>query len=231
LHTQVKEDAAPLTQWDAKKDDELLSCIAKCENEWRQAFDVFFNRHKKYLYGICYNLVNRYKFGFFDEDDLFQTTMLKALKGAATFNSDGVVDAEELEQKADAWLGGIAENAVFDLFRRKPKCIPFDPQILDTDEDEIDIPAEEAIPCEETEEIKLIRKAVDSLPPNQQAAIWVTSLFYERRKHQRTPSEDLNEIVGSLGMSKAAFRKSKASSQQAARHYQNLNSTCSLYSC
>ena len=46
--------------------------------EQRDAFDVFYRRHSQYLYGICYDVLNRYKVGFCEVDDLFQTTMLKA---------------------------------------------------------------------------------------------------------------------------------------------------------
>src|SRR6266699_587070 len=118
----MKDGAATQTKnWDAEKDDKLLSCMAHGESEERrQAFDAFYRRHSQYFYGTCYDLANRYKFGFFDHDDIFHSTMIKARDNASTFKADGITDPQELEDAADAWLGGIAKNVVFDFLRRKP---------------------------------------------------------------------------------------------------------------
>lgn len=124
------------TKWDGEADDKLIECMAKGANEERRlAFDVFYRRHAEYLYGICYNLVNRYKFGFFSEEDVFQATMMKARDHADTFKLDGTKDPQELEDAVDAWLGGIATHVVFDFFRRIPKCVCLDPQLLDGEDD------------------------------------------------------------------------------------------------
>ena len=61
----------------------------------------------------------------------------------------------------------------------------------------------------EKEEIKLMREALDVLSPNEREVIWAISQFYVRRVHQRTPTEDLNEIIQSLGISRENFRKIK----------------------
>src|SRR5207249_3679605 len=149
-----------------------------------------------------YNLVNRYKFGFFDHEDIFQSTMIKALQRAETFKSDGVLDAQEVVHKVDAWLGGIAQNVVFDLLRRKPNCVPLDPVFLngDADEEGTEIECPQSQADEETNEIKLIREAIDTLSPAEQAVIWASNQFNECREHQRTPTEELKQIVTSLGI-------------------------------
>jgi DNA-directed RNA polymerase specialized sigma24 family protein len=138
LERQATNGAVTLTHnWDSEKDDKLLCCMAQgdCEEKMR-AFEVFYGRHREYLFGICYNVATRYQVGLFDHEDLFQSTMVKALENANTFDPDGVTDAQELEDKVDAWLGGIAENVAFDLVRRKPKCISLDPQLLEGDDGE-----------------------------------------------------------------------------------------------
>ena len=175
----MSDNAATMTKnWDAETDDKLLSCIAQCKDEvWREAFSAFYHRHKDYLYGICYNLANRYKFGFFDENDAFQETMEKVRERANTFKSEGVTDAQELQEKADAWLGGIAENVVFDLIRRKPKCVPLIYENLDddgseingTDENAFEVPA--SVEFDECEKTILVREAIETLSPNEQAVI------------------------------------------------------------
>jgi hypothetical protein len=79
LDKKPKENLATLnTNWDVKKDENLLHCMAHGNaEEQRDAFDVFYRRHSQYLYGICYDVLNRYKVGFCEVDDLFQTTMLR----------------------------------------------------------------------------------------------------------------------------------------------------------
>ena len=200
--------------WDAEKDDKLLSCIEqRKEEEWREAFAAFYRRHKSYLYGICFNLVNRYKFGFFNEDDVFQTTMLKVCESAGTFTSDGITDSQELEDKARAWLGRITENVVFDLIRRKPNCVPINYEMIDENDSNTVDGTENAFAvaghgeCDETEQVKWTRDAIETLSPNEQEAIWVTSLFFQCRDHQHTPTKELDEIVQSMGVSKDNFRK------------------------
>jgi RNA polymerase sigma factor (sigma-70 family) len=201
-----------MTNWDNATDDKLLACMAHGSiEEQRLAFDSFYRRHTEYLYGICYNLVSRYKFGFFDEKDIFQSTMAKALQGAATFESDAVEDPQELHDMADAWLGRIATNVVFDLLRQKPPSVPLDPEFLgengDGETPSIDIAEPE--PIEESVEIRLIRKAIDSLTPTEQAVVWASNQFNECREHQRTPTEELDNIVTSLGISRSNYRKIK----------------------
>ncbi len=204
--------AIPATEWDAEKDDKLLSRMAHgTSNKRKQAFDAFYRRHATYLYGICYNLANRYRFGFFSEEDVFQSTMAKARDHADTFNPNGLTDAQELEDAVDAWLGGIATHVVFDLIRRIPKCVCLDPEVLGEDEETEDAFSQtnEAVACDDTEDMKLMREAIETLSPREKEVIWAMSQFYVRREHQRTPIEDLDEIVEHLGISKTNFRKIK----------------------
>jgi RNA polymerase sigma factor (sigma-70 family) len=201
-----------MTNWDKETDDKILACVAHgSTEEGQRAFDSFYRRHMEYLHFICYSLVNRYKFPFLDYQDIFQSTMANAFKGGGTFKSDGVQDQEELEDLADAWLGRIAKNVVLDSLRHKISVVPLDPTYLGEDGgDEVpsfEIP--EPPPMEETEEIKLIREAIDTLTPAEQAVVWASNQFNECREHQRTPTEELDEIVKRLGISKSNYRKLK----------------------
>lgn len=176
------------------------------------AFDAFYRRHVTYLFGICFNLANRYRFGFFSAEDVFQLTMVKARNHASTFKPDGLAGTQELEHAVDAWLGGIAKRVVLDLIRRIPKYVCLDPEVLGEDEegDETFFQANSVVFADEdTEDMKLLREAIETLPPREKEVIWAVSQFYVRREHQRTPTEDLDEIVEHLGISKANFRKIK----------------------
>jgi RNA polymerase sigma factor (sigma-70 family) len=195
--------------WTSKRDDELLDRLASgTEQERSAAFEVFYARHRDYLYAMCYHVANRYKFGVFDHDDLFQQTMLKAWLKAGTFDKAEVKDEKELEDAVDAWLGRIAENVALDLMRQGPKCVSFDFEWV-SEPDAQDFMETETEVGLENEDAELIRAAIETLSPAQQTIMWAVSQFYERRVNQRTPTEELDEIVEALGMSKESFRKNK----------------------
>ena len=195
------------------------------DGAWREAFAVFYGRHKDYLYGICFNLVNRYKFGFFNEDDVFQSTMEKACLSADTFKAESVASREELNDKVDAWLGGIAENVVFDLIRRKPNLVPLIYEAFEGDGSEVNGDAENPFEVagqeklEDNEKIARVREAIEKLSPNEQAVIWVTIQFFQCRENQHTPKRELDEIVNGLGISKANFRKIRERAKNKIRIY------------
>ena len=226
MDKKPKENLATLnTNWDAKKDENLLHCMAHGNaEEQRDAFDVFYRRHSQYLYGICYDVLNRYKVGFCEVDDLFQTTMLKAWKHSGTFKIDKfTTDPTKMEHAADAWLGAIAENILFDWLSERPLCISLDSE--EFNEDEIYVAGDDLASDEDSEEAKLVRLAIDTLSPNEQKIIWATSLFYKRCEHQRTPTKDLDDVIASLKISKANFRKIRERARSKIRAYITIHKT------
>lgn len=186
--------------------------------EQSAAFDAFYRRHTPYFYAICHDVVNRYKVGVCEVDDLFQATMLKALQRASTFKMEKfTAKPEDMEHAADAWLGAIAENLLKDWLSARPLCVPLDPESLAEDGG---CPAADDQPYgEDSEDAVLVRQAIETLSPNEQKVIWVTSLFYKRSEHQRTPSKDLDKIVQSLQTSRANFRKIRERALNKIRSY------------
>lgn len=210
MDTKPNENLATLkTKWDAEKDEILLHTMAHGNDEAKNgAFDAFYRRHAPYFYGICHDVLNRYKAGLCEVDDLFQTTMLKARQRANTFKMEKfTTDPEEMEHAADAWLGAIAENTLLDWLSERLLCVSLDPDLLEMDG--VCLAADEMSSDEDSEDARLVlvRQAIETLSPNEQKVIWVTSLFYKRREHQRTPTKELDEIVENLRTSKSNFRK------------------------
>ena len=202
-------------EWDLKRSDELLSIAAHGRgDEKREAFAAFYRRHHRYVFGICYNFANRCRFGHFDHEDLFQETMAKAYEHAKDFRADGVSAQEDLEDKVDAWLGGIARHVAADYLRRHPPCLSVDPVLLEENEQ----PSTESIE-DFTDDAKLIRDAIDTLSPAEQAVIWASSQYYQRREHQRTPSQELDQILSDLGISRVNFRKLKERARKRISQY------------
>ncbi len=212
---------ATASRWDAEPDATLVDRMTRgTPDERAQAFDAFYRRHAEYLFGICFNLANRYKFGFFSEDDIFQATMLRARDHAHTFDAAHVTDASALEDAVDLWLSGIAKSVVADQLRRIPRCVPLNPELLDADDGETDDTFAEVFESgDDTEIIALMREAVETLSPREQEVVWAVSQFYVCRKHQHTPTEELDEIVASLGVSKEYFRQIKLRARRKIKQY------------
>jgi len=209
-------------RWDAESDETLIDrMVHGTSDERHQAFDAFYRRHAEYLFGICYNLANRYQFSFFDEDDIFQTAMLKARDHADTFKSSLSAADQKSEHAADLWLCGIAKNVVVDLFRRTPKCVHLDPQLINRDDegDKVAEFAEKPVEAVETEDTKLIREAIETLSPRERDVIWASSQFFVCREHQHTPTKELDEIVAALGISRENFRQIKLRARKKIQEY------------
>lgn len=213
--------AAVASQWDVETDENLIDRMAHGTSEERhQAFDAFYRRHAGFLYGFCYTLAKRYQFGFFCEDDIFQTTMLKARDHADTFKTSVSLADQALEDAADLWLCGIAKRVVLDLFKNIPKCVHIDPVLLDGEDDgkAFDV-ADEPKASTETEDIRLMSEAIETLSPREREVAWAASQFFVRREHQHTPTEELDVIVARLGISKENFRKIKERAWKKIREY------------
>jgi RNA polymerase sigma factor (sigma-70 family) len=224
LETKMTKFAATRAgRWDAETDEALIDCMAHGTPDDRQsAFDAFYRRHAEYLFGICYNQANRYKFGFFCEDDIFQATMIKARDHANTFRSSVSADDQKSEHAADLWLSRIAKNVLFDLIRRMPQCVHLDPQFLDGDKDGdkiVDFP-EESCDSTDTADMQLLREAIQfALSTREREVMWIESQFFVCRAHQHTGTKDLDEIVSSLGISRENFRQIKLRAHKKIKKY------------
>jgi RNA polymerase sigma factor (sigma-70 family) len=228
LDPKLKENVATRkVNWDAEKDENLLHCMAHgSAEEQRAAFDAFYRRHSQYFYGICHNVVNRYKVGLCEVDDLFQTTMLKAWQRANTFKMEKfTTNPEEMEHAADAWLGAIAENILMDWLSERPLCISLDLEELERDG--VCLAADDLSSGEDSEEARLVRQAIETLSPNEQKVIWTTNQFYRRCEHQRIPTKDLDGIVESLQTSRDNFRKIRERARNKIRAYINNHKSVS----
>lgn len=215
-----KENVAFLNKtWDAEKDEKLLHVIAHGNAEEQNgAFEVFYRRHSPYFYGICHDVVNRYKIGLCEVDDLFQETMLKVRRHANTFKMENfTTNPDEMEYAADAWMGGIAENIVKDWLSARPLCVSLDSE--EFEEDEVCLALNGSSCEEDSEDSQLLRQALETLTPREQQIIWAVSQFYKRGKHQHTPTKELDEIVRCLQMSRDNFRKIRERARNKIRAY------------
>lgn len=186
--------------------------------ERKGAFTAFYHRHSPFFYGICHDVLNRYKIGLCEVDDLFQETMLKAWQRANTFKMENfTTDPAQMEFAADAWLGGIAENIVKDWLSERPLCVSLDSEELK--EDEVCLTINDSACEEDPEDFQLLREAIETLTPKEQQIIWAVSQFYKRGQHQHTPTLELDEIVRCLQMSRDNFRKIRERARKKIRAY------------
>jgi RNA polymerase sigma factor (sigma-70 family) len=156
----------------------------------RRAQARFYERHVRYLYGVLKRRegVLRRVAGIAVED-LVQDTFQRAFHYGATYQADGITDAERLRLRTRAWLGRIAQNLVAAALKGQVEvsASPFIEQASAAD-------IEEEPPS--TREVRAMRKALEDLSEREQDVLRVTAL-YQRvgDDHQRLPNEVSTELA------------------------------------
>jgi RNA polymerase sigma factor (sigma-70 family) len=208
----------PSGHWTELNDEELLIEVAAGDSEDKEAaFNEFYNRHATYLYSACERCLGQYGQGILEVDDIFTITMQKACKKAHTFRSNGDTDPEVLRRKVRAWLGTIAENVLRDRLRSRLETEDKDPETL------AEISADDSRQVD-SEEIQLVRDAIQSLNEREQQVIWAFAQFYRLGAgQQRIPSDQLDELVRSLRTTKENLRQIRSRGLRKIKQYVEAN--------
>ncbi|MBD5084055.1 MAG: RNA polymerase sigma factor [Clostridiales bacterium] len=98
------------------------------------------------------------------------------------------------EQSADlrpgqvkAWLGAVARNKAKNKLRQRGQTLPLEEDVID-----LPGPGDPAGELEQTEERRLVRRAVDSLP-GQDREIFLRHYYYAQSVKEISAAMDLNE--------------------------------------
>lgn len=168
----------------------------------RRAQARFYERHVRYLYGVLKRRegVLRRVAGLAVED-LVQDTFQRAFQYGATYQTEGITDAERLRLRTRAWLGRIAHNLVAAALKGQVE-VSASPLIERATAAEID----EAEPPS-TREVRAMRKALEDLSEREQDVLRVTAL-YQRvgDDHQRLPNEVSAELATRWGTNSQNIR-------------------------
>ena len=136
-----------------------IKCVKKAARGDDKAFETLVMHYQGQIYRLCFRMTGNAD----DAQDMTQETFLKAWKNLSTFQFDSAFST---------WLYRLASNCCLDLLRsmkRKP-TVSLTAETEDEDGEIIDVaddaptPEEEAIACEEREDL---RKALDLLDDEQ----------------------------------------------------------------
>lgn len=101
-----------------KTDFEILSSISECDSE--QAKSEFFYRYQSFLLQICKKGCQFFDGGAELADDIFQNTMIKALKGIHSLYKKLPENSTNVDKTIKAWLSIIARNELVEFLRKNP---------------------------------------------------------------------------------------------------------------
>jgi DNA-directed RNA polymerase specialized sigma24 family protein len=97
----------------SETDEDLLILISMKDdiNSCHSAYDEFYNRYKKFLYGmiqeVCQNFPNKQDL----ISVIYNNVLISVFKYSDTFDKEGEMDPKVVRKKIESWLARIAYNA------------------------------------------------------------------------------------------------------------------------
>lgn len=196
-------------------DESLMTYMGFDEDEPAMAEDAaaeLYRRHSKKMTGWCAKGFLLYRQ---NHEDLVKKTFQKALRAAKTFGplKKDLSDAEKTRH-IKFWLYYILKNVCIDAHRsehaeREGRC-EFDVETVGA------VVALDSVDTETIEpathrRMELIREFVAGLAPHDQAILYNTMQYYDRRTGQTVmPKAVLETLCAELGMTKISLRTQRS---------------------
>ncbi len=180
-----------------------------------------YRRHSRKMIAWCAKSFLLYRQ---NHEDLVKKTFKNALRAANKFGAlpNSLSDADKTKQ-IKFWLYCILKNVCIDAHRseaaeREERCgveveTVADTVALDPVDPEAPEPATSA-------RVDLIREFIASLPPHDQAILYNTMQYYDRRTGQTVmPKAVLDHLCAELGMTKISLRTQRSRLLERMRQY------------
>jgi len=188
-------------------DADLLAYMAMADEDAdgaRAAWETFYRRHAQYLHAVCLRAYGPLLGGDAGAADLAAETFRRAYERAGTFDPGGIDDAERLRLRARAWLGRIAQRLAQTALRGRGRLAT---HFLDQGAWQ-QVAREPAAARADSETIRRVRRAIESLNEKEQAVIRVTFQWYQpERDHQRLPNDVAADLAATLGTTPENLRQ------------------------
>ncbi len=156
--------------------------VEACRAGRREAFDVLVERHRRWIYQLCYRFAGNHE----DAADLAQDVFVRAYRALPGFKGQSALAT---------WLHRIGVNVC--LNRAAPKAPRFEPIAAFERADRSVEAADTGLMRQET--ARRVRSAIARLPPKQRATVIL-------RAYQELRHEEIASILGSsVGAVKANF--------------------------
>lgn len=215
LQREPPERAANKAVMENETDESLVTYMGFDDDEPVMAEDAaaeLYRRHSKKMTGWCAKSFLLYRQ---NHEDLVKKTFQKALRAAKKFGplKKELSDAEKTKH-VKFWLYCILKNVCIDAYRseyaeREERC-EFDVETVGAVValDPVDTEAAEPPP---PRRIALIRAFVSGLAPHDQAILYNTMQYYDRRTGQTVmPKAVLEALCAELGMTKISLRTQRS---------------------
>jgi RNA polymerase sigma factor (sigma-70 family) len=187
----------------------------------RAAGGAFYDRHIRYVYGVCLRAARKYFMDATCAEDLAAETFSRVYERAGTFNNGGITDPVGLRLRVRAWIGAIAKNVVMDALRGRQVAPE---QHLDSDA-WYEQPA--GIPAADSADVALVRRAMEEmLDDREREVIRVTFLAYKPGAiQQRLSNVETAELAQALQTTPDNLRKIRRNAMHKIREYLTAHCT------
>ena len=161
----------------------------------RAAWEAFYRRHAQYLHAVCLRAYGPLLGGDAGAADLVADTFQRAYQRAVSFDASGIDDPERLRLRTRAWLGRIAQRLAQTALRSRGRMPT---RFLDQDAWQ-QVARRPAPATGDSETIRRVREAIESLNEKEQTVIRVTFQWYSPdREHQRLPNDVTADLAATL---------------------------------
>lgn len=178
-------------------DEDLLvymSMQADDRSSAEDAWEEFYKRHEGYLMAVCGRSF-RVTLGDLGVQDLVQDTFVRVFQKAHTYKPVGVSSEDRARANVRGWLGKIANNLFLSSLRRQPQVDYLDDPFATI----VDKRAtEEATETQagESEELSLLRKALQTLTEREREVLIASYAWYEAGTGcKKMPTEELKGLM------------------------------------
>ncbi len=201
-----------------KMDGELLMLVAQRHSGWENAFRVFYERHCGYLFYIC-NRKYCHELGADAVEDLVQKTFIRAFEKAHTFRADDTLSPDDSLKRTRGWLQRIAANLLRDSYRHNTS-IPTEPL---TDAHISMLAENHPQDSEDSEKMKLIKDALNTLTEREQDIMRTVYQWYEPGKN--LPAHVIEELTQRYNTTPENIRQILSRARKKVREFIKRNSS------
>lgn len=186
------------------------------------AWAEFFDRHWRYLLGVCrrsYGL----SLGDLGVEDLVKDTFIRAYQKAATFTPAVAGGVDVRRQRVRAWLGRVANRLFLASWRQDCRVIAIDELTADGSEREVH---EGADPEDHASNprLELVRLALATLTPREREVLVASYAWYDSSQNcHRMPDAELAALAAKYQTTPVNIRKIRSRAKEKVEQYINSN--------
>jgi RNA polymerase sigma factor (sigma-70 family) len=178
------------------------------EEEAKEAFKIFYDRHKQYLWNLCCKVCRDIDMA----NDVMQNTWIAIYKYSHTYNAN--------KSSVKTWMSKIANNEMIDLLKKETSFIHLNEDVYsipDVDD------AEEITPSLEKREVD---KALNLLSDKEKDILLTYMQYSDGNKH--LPDEVISELCRRYSTLPANLRQIKKRSLNKVKDHINSNKSVTI---